>query len=84
MSTTQKAPSIIKSITDMRYVITIGGFNHGYCTALSCGNSDNVTTYYVYCHINGEEVLIGRDLAVAQAVALVNHANNASFNGEEI
>ena len=81
MTTTQKAPVAIKSITDLPYHINSGTIVHGYCHA----EYADEFTFNVYCQIDGgDEVLIGRNLESAEATALINHANTATFNGEEV
>ena len=86
MTTMQKAPATINSINDLRYDLTLGTVMHGYCHASYSLHASHYTiTWDVYCQIDGgDEVLIGRNLTSPAATALINHANTATFNGEEI
>ena len=86
MTTTQKAPVAIKSINDLAYSVTLGTVMHGYCHAsYSLDASHYTITWDVYCQIDGgDEVLIGRNLTSPAATALINQANTATFNGEEV
>jgi hypothetical protein len=86
MTTRQKAPLAITSINDLTYHINSDTMVHGYCTIVySKWSQDRLPLFDVYCQIDGgDEVLVGRDLANADATALVNYANTATFNGEEI
>ena len=86
MTTTQKAPIEINSINDLPYGINFGTVMHGYCHAsYSLDASIYTITWDVYCQIDGgDEVRIGRNLTSPAATALINHANTATFNGDEI
>lgn len=54
---------------------------HGYCTVYF---TNAIYLYDVCCQIEGDDAFIGRNLSDAEACALVNKANLASFYGEEV
>ena len=85
MTTTQKAPATINSINDLRYDLTLHTVMHGFCHARYTEGCVVTIKWDVYCQIDGgDEVLIGRNLESPAATALINHANTATFNGEEV
>ena len=87
MTTTQKAPTTIITMDDLdvkalyRHGSDAVGI-HGYCT-INFSNCYDIR-FDVYCQIDGEEVYVGRNLRNKAAVALVNSANAAIHNGEEV
>ena len=82
--TMQKAPSIIQSVADMRYHGILNCYGHGYCTAQYSEGRSAITTYDVYCQNDGETYRIGRNITSHEAIVLINRANTATFNGEEV
>lgn len=88
MTTRQKAPTTIISLGDLdhRYppnaTESVINGSHGYCTIHNTGGWTPL--YDIYCENDGETILIGRDLMTAKAIALINQANTATFNGEEV
>ena len=87
MTTTQKAPTTIFAMDDLDVnALARPGSDavgmHGYCT-VNFSNCHEIR-FHVYCQIDGEEVYIGRDLKNKAAIALINSANTAIHNGEEV
>ena len=87
MATMQKAPTIIFTMDDLDVkALARPGSDavgmHGYCT-VEFANCPEIR-FDVYCQIDGEEVYIGRNLRSQAAIALINSANIASHNGEEV
>jgi hypothetical protein len=80
MTTTRIAPIELDSVTGLQFFYLTG--HHGYCTVRR--TVEDMRRFDVYCQIHGDEVLLQRDLSDASATSLVNHANAASFSGEEI
>jgi hypothetical protein len=88
-STTQKAPLLIDTLdqVDVKHYPSGSGYvlMHGYCTIHKSERSHRLLPLYdVCCQIDGDEVFIGRDLTEDKAGTLVNYANTAIHNGEEI
>ena len=80
MTTTRIAPIELEGLTGLQFSYNTA--YHGYCTVKR--NADDMRRFDIYCFIDGDEVLLQRDLSDASATSLVNHANAASFNGEEV
>ena len=86
MTTTQKAPTTIFTMDDLDVKARSYGSDavgmHGYCT-VEFSNCHEIR-FDVYCQIDGEEVYVGRNLKNKAAIALINSANTAIHNGEEV
>jgi hypothetical protein len=87
MTTTQKAPTTIFAMDDLdvKALCRLGSDAvgmHGYCT-INFSNCHEIR-FDVYCQIDGEEVYVGRNLKNKAAIALINSANTAIYNGEEV
>ena len=87
----QKAPTIISNIDGVDFKHTYDFKDvadnsriirmHGYCTVQQ---TDPLPLFDVFCHIDGDEVRVGRDLTGIDATDIINRSNTAIHNGEEV